>query len=363
MNFFYTHNFSNIVLKNAINKALERLFSKLMLYDSSKVDVSEYIMRYFGKKIKNINTITASLKCYSFILYYAILPIKKEMKDIVFMDYGGGHGMLSLLAKELGIGTVIYNDIYEISCIDAKKIAQSLDLEANFYIPGDIDDVISFLKKENISCDAVGNYDVIEHIYNIEEFLNKLKDLSDNTLSIFMGSGANTLNPRIRKILMKQHMSFEYSDREYKFGRKPTDETRSLFEVRREIIIQSAPELSQLEIDLLSKLTRGLLYDAIQAAVHTYLEKKILPSKPIHPTNTCDPYTGNWFEHLMNPSDLTSILKKNGFESKVVAGYYSTNGNFLKRIIGKQLNFFINRLGKNGLYISPFYVISGIKKN
>ena len=45
--------------------------------------------------------------------------------------YGGGHGMLALLAKASGIGTVIHNDIYKISCKDAQCIGNDLDLAAD----------------------------------------------------------------------------------------------------------------------------------------------------------------------------------------------------------------------------------------
>jgi len=230
------------------------------------------------------------------------------------------------------------------------------------YIPGDIDEIISTLHDRDISCDAIGSYDVIEHIYNIEEFLSKLKDISDDSISIFMGSGANSLNPLIRKKLMKQHRFFEYSNRQYKYGRKPTDETRALFDVRKEIIIDAAPELNPAEVDILSKRTRGLLLSAIQLAAVTYRDMKILPSPPIHPTNTCDPYTGNWFEHLMDPFYLSSILKRNSFDSKVESGYYSSSGKFFKRkVLVPLFNLFIRISGRFGLNISPFYVIQGIK--
>ena len=39
---------------------------------------------------------------------------------MVLIDYAGGVGDLSLLAKELGIGTVIYNDISDELAKDAR---------------------------------------------------------------------------------------------------------------------------------------------------------------------------------------------------------------------------------------------------
>ncbi|MBA7485996.1 hypothetical protein ES707_21548 [subsurface metagenome] len=65
-----------------------------------------------------------------------------------FLDYGSGSGMLYLLAKQLGIGTVVYNDIYDVSCHDAKIIAKSIGNEADYYVQGNIDDVIIFFRKK-----------------------------------------------------------------------------------------------------------------------------------------------------------------------------------------------------------------------
>jgi len=44
--------------------------------------------------------------------------------------------MLALLAKELGIGTVIYNDIYDVSCHDFKVISEAVPLDSQFPAQG-----------------------------------------------------------------------------------------------------------------------------------------------------------------------------------------------------------------------------------
>lgn len=69
--------------------------------------------------------------------------------------------MLSLLAKECKIGTVIYNDIYDVSARDAEIIGKAIGDQADYYIPGDVNDVIDFLKEKSIKCNTIANYDVI----------------------------------------------------------------------------------------------------------------------------------------------------------------------------------------------------------
>ncbi len=69
-------------------------------------------------------------------LAWSLAKSVTQIRKFVFLDYSGGLGMLSLLAKELGVGTVIYNDIYDVACRDSKLIAESVGNEANYYVQG-----------------------------------------------------------------------------------------------------------------------------------------------------------------------------------------------------------------------------------
>jgi 2-polyprenyl-3-methyl-5-hydroxy-6-metoxy-1,4-benzoquinol methylase len=353
----------NKSLINNINDASAIVYEKLENYDVNKNgDISDYNKRYFGNLISNESSIFNALQKYSYLLIWVLADVSIPLNKIIFMDYGGGHGMLALLAKAAGIGTVIHNDIYEISCKDAQCIGNDLDLAADYYIPGDIDDVINFRDERDISINAIANYDVIEHIYDIEDFLNKLKLLSNSFQSVFFASGANELNPRINKKLRQQHLYFENHDRDFKAGRKPTDETRALIEVRKKIISETSLDLNSKEIDQLSELTRGMIIDEIKQAVTNYINTGNLPNKPSHPTNTCDPYTGNWFEHLMDPFQLKNILINNGYDTEVIPGYYGASENFSYNVVKSILNIMISFNKTMGLRISPFYSIRGFKK-
>jgi len=74
------------------------------------------------------------------------------------VDYGGGSGLLSFLALEAGIGTVIYNDIYDVSCEDARKLGQALHLPLSRIVCGDVDELVSYLRKEKINVNAIVSY-------------------------------------------------------------------------------------------------------------------------------------------------------------------------------------------------------------
>jgi len=238
-----------------------------------------------------------------------------------------------------------------------------LGLAADYYVPGNIDDVIKFRNELDIDINAISNYDVIEHIYDIQDFLNKLKLLSNSCQSVFFASGANELNPKIKKQIRQLHMHFENNDREFKAGRKPTDETKALIEVRKKIIFELKLDLNLEEVERLAKLTRGMMVDQIKQTAVNYINTGNMPDKPSHPTNTCDPYTGNWFEHLMNPFDLKNTLDKNGYDSEVIPGYYGVSENLGYNVVKSSLNMIISVSNKAiGLRISPFYSILGHKR-
>lgn len=338
-----------------INSAASRLFSKLEHLDIRSLDISDYNKRYLG------NIVRSTLAVRSYILSWAVAPANIPLNHFVLLDYGGGTGILALLAKELGIGTVIYNDIYDVSCEDAKVIGDSIGNQADYYVHGDIDDVIEFLRTNSISCNAIASYDVIEHIYDIYEFLKKLTALSNGFLSVVMSSGANIFNPLNRKSIMKKQIEVENKDRERKWGHKERDCLRSYLKVREGMIIEHAPSLSEEEIRRLARLTRGMIEIDIKQCVDGYLASGQLPSEPDHPTNTCDPYTGNWAERLMDPYHLKDVLSKSGFKVKVLSGYYGRPMNAIKRLLASVLNLTIYCSKKQGIRLAPFYTVYGTR--
>ncbi len=346
-----------------INSAAKRLFYKLRDLDIDTIDISDYNKRYLGDKLAGLKAI---LQNCTYILSWSIANSDIPISRFVFLEYGGGSGMLCLLAKELGVGTVIYNDIYDISCSDAKCIAESIGEKADYYVQGNIDDVLNFLRTNDINCDAVASSNVIEHIYDIESFFRKIAFLSDGPLTVVMSSPANTFNLFIRWIDMKKQLEAENKDREKKWGHKGTDCLQAYLKVRKEIIYEYLQELNKKlteeEIMQLSRNTRGMIKADIRNCVDGYLATGKLPKKPSHPTNTCDPLTGNWAEHLMDPYHLASILSNAGFEVQVISGFYGHRMNVIKRILFRFLDIVIYIFKKQGIRIAPFYMVCGRRK-
>jgi hypothetical protein len=342
-----------------VDAAADRLHPKLRNLGIESLEISDYGQRYLKDQLSDVS---ATLQRYAFILAWSVAYQETPRERFVFIDYGGGPGILSLLAKELGIGTVVYNDIYDVSCRDSKVVGQKVGDEADFYVEGDVHDLIKFLKENTITCDAIASYDVIEHIYAVKDFMRKISSLSSKSYNIVMSSGANPYNPVIRRRIFRKHFELEYRDREEEWGHKERDCLRAYFAVRKEIISNYVNNLSQAEVDSLARATRGLIASEIRKCTEKYLKTGEMPKGPIHPTNTCDPFTGNWAEHLMDVNQLASILSSGGFEAEVKVGYYGQTSNDLrKRLLAHLLNPVISVLGSKGLVLSPFYTIYGRK--
>lgn len=326
--------------------------------DLSSLGISEYNVRYISDIKRNI---VGYLQVYNYLIESAISGGKKEIKEAVFIDYGGGSGILSLLAKQIGFGTVIYNDIFPDSCEDAAKLAGALNISVDHFVRGDIDDLLDYLRKHDINADFIVGSDVIEHIYDVDDFLIKISGLSKDHLTMVMGTGANPFNPRIRRKHIQLHYDAEYSSRPSKFGDKPSDTLESFFGIRKKYIREKLAEITEEELDRLAKQTRGLILDDIEKYLEEYRSEGTMSYSPNHPSNTCDPYNGNWSEQLHDVDRLISVLEKNGFDAEVTSSFYMHSSQKLVQTMKDGINFLISISGRLGLSFSPYYILTARK--
>ena len=282
------------------------------------------------------------------------------LSQFVLLDYGGGSGFLSLFAKELRIGTVIYADIYDIACRDAEIIGKAVGIPADHYVNGDIDDIKKYLHMRSISCDAVASHDVIEHIYDLEVFFSKLYDISDKRFDVVMATGANSYNPLIKRRLMKKQNKMEYENRFYEKDICERDTRKSYLDARREIILQySSGKLAARDVELLARTTRGKIKKDIIKCVDDYLVRGDLPVKPEYPTNTCDPYTGNWEEHLIDFKKLKKQIYGLGYTRvDVLPGFYGSHlKGYIKWPLQRVINALIYLFREKAILVSPFVTV------
>ena len=98
-------------LLESIELAANNLFSKLDALNVEALQISNYNERYLKSKLDNL---VSNLQISSYILAWSLAKIDKPLNRSVFLDYGGGTGFLSLLAREvqpkfgnLGVGSVL----------------------------------------------------------------------------------------------------------------------------------------------------------------------------------------------------------------------------------------------------------------
>lgn len=342
-------------LNRRLSKARKELYRKLTAIDLRQLGISDYNRRYLGDKITHG---VAFLKIYSDLIRRAIAPLAGgsiSPEKFVLVDYGGGNGLLSLLAREAGIGTVIYNDIYDVSCRDMEILSEALDLQPDHIHCGDADDLVHDLRQKEIPVDALVSFDVLEHIYDVEKHFRTLTALP-GSFRVVYASGANLYNPWYLKWVTPKQQEAEYQNREKREGHKERDTLRSYLEIRREIISSFAPELNSDQVEELARATRGLMKPDIEQVVQEYLWTGTIHYHPDHPTNTCDPWTGNWCEHLIDHDWLEKTLSKAGYRVRILPG---TNqfGSASKRLMKFFLNPMIRLLDKRAMFMAPHYIV------
>jgi len=355
-NYYFNEKQRKQLLEKKIASAQDSLYDKLINIDTSLLNISEYNQRYLGNKI--YSKLKNELLKYGRLLNFALKDFEIPLEKFVLVDYGGGIGVISFLASEMGIGTVIYNDIYDVSCEDVVNTSKSLGLKLDHIVCGDVDDLVSYIRSNSISVNALVSYDVIEHIYDVQSHFEKLRGICDDQLRIVYASGANIANPLIVQPLKKKQLEYEYKDREKKFGHKDRDSLKSYFDIRKSLITAYAPNLGREQIDKLALNTRGLIQQDIEKCVDEFLQHGYISYCPDHPTNTCDPYTGNWCEHLMDHEWLKMILRNQGYAIQIIPGFYGIcDGNFMMRSAKIFLNTLMRLSEKNALLFANHYFV------
>lgn len=67
----------------------------------------------------------------------------------------------------MGIGTVVYHDIFDGSCEDIAPLSNLLELKLDHVVCGDINELISYVHKKSLVINAITSFNVIEHIYDV----------------------------------------------------------------------------------------------------------------------------------------------------------------------------------------------------
>lgn len=247
-----------------------------------------YWADWLARKMPNV---LAYLQVYAFIIGQALPPV--PLRAVRLLDYGGGWGLMSLLAKEAGVGSVTYLDHNEGAARAAATIAQAVGLPFDRAIVGDERALMG-------SFNAIVPSDVIEHVYSPERVFDAIAAVCEPGAKVCHQTGANPHSARMRRQIMRLRR----------------EEEPRLRALREAVIAGELPSAAA----RLAQATRGLDHADILASVAAYRATGAVPV-PDHPTNTCDLH-GYWYERLINPREVAAKLARTGFEADVISCFW-----------------------------------------
>lgn len=95
-------------LRASLSRAAMEMCNRLQHVNPETLPISPYCRRYFASYQRRLSGV---LQKSTFLLAHCLAARGGQLDRFVFLDYGGGLGSCSLLAKMAGVGTVIYNDM------------------------------------------------------------------------------------------------------------------------------------------------------------------------------------------------------------------------------------------------------------
>ena len=317
------------------------MLQQLKNIDYHSLPISDYSRNYILRMLPNIDYY---LEIYQRSIDLMLQRIGKKAEDTIMVDYGGGHGFLSLTAKKMGIGKVIYIDLNPQAVEAVRAVAAQVGLSPDIILQGDSKELGQWCMENGVVPDAVLGMDVIEHIYKLEHFFHHLYATNPNLFMLFT-TGSTPFNPWVKKRLRRIMMQDELGH-----GGKP-----GYFQLRKQFILRNYPDLSDVDADVWATNTRGLTYPDILIAVDTHL-----PNIRVDNYNTCDPATGNWTERILSIKRYQRIADRYHATVEVELGYYNRHRKGLKGLVARIVNLFIRKTDCRKL--APFITLLFIKK-
>lgn len=327
-------------MKNKQKHIAFDLAKRLQVIDYDKLPISEYNKRY----IRNLKpALGYYMKIYTDCLCKGIEATGLKLSNITFIDYGGGSGFLSMLAKEIGIGKVIYIDLNPLSVETVRLLKQETGIGPDIILQGDSGSLAKWCNENSVTPELLIATDLIEHVYNLDSFFSDLIGINNSIYMIFT-TASTPFNPYVKRKLRKAMKGCESG----------TLISPNYYSMRYQYIRKNYPSLSENEISKWSFHTRGLIYSDIEKAIN---EGKYPTCKDHY--NTCDPSTGNWIERILSIADYQSLLVKYHYKIKVEKGFYNTDrGNPVLSFICSCINSLIRSTGAFGFILAPFIILS-----
>lgn len=299
------------------------MYKELADIDYNKLPISDYSRQYILRMLPNIDY-------YSDIYRRGLCRMSQQMgsplSDITMVDYGGGHGFLSITAKRMGVGKVVYVDFNPDACHAVKVLSDEVGCGPDAVIQGDASALRQWCAQQEVCPDALLGMDVIEHIYRLEDFFADIYAINPSIWMLFT-TGSTPYNPYLVRRLHRIMVADELGH-----GGQP-----GFFELRKRHIISHYPQMKDFEAEIWAQNTRGLTYQDALIAVETNT-----PNDVGDPYNTCDPATGSWTERILPIQSYHALVGPFGAQVSVRNGFYNAHRRGIKGLASKMLNVLLH---------------------
>lgn len=317
------------------------MIDKIRNIDYKSLSISDYSRDYILRMLPHI---AYYFDIYRHCLDKVTLMTGKPLAQVTLVDYGGGHGFLSILAKSCGVGRVIYIDFNPKAVQTVQAISECLHTGPDVVLEGGAAELGQWCRQMEVIPDILLGMDVIEHIYNLDHFFSELFQVNRNMSMVFT-TGSTPYNKRVVERLHKFMIDDEFG----------TPQRQGFRELRRCFIARHYPNMDDDMLDYWAANTRGLVYDDVLRAVDT-----ATPNTLADPYNTCDPDTGSWTERILPVADYQALVSPYGSDVEVENGYYNVHRTGAKKLLSQLLNCTL-RNGRMRQW-APFLILKVIPK-
>jgi len=324
--------------------ATTQIYQKISSVNFADLAISNYNKEY----IKRLTpALLYYLNIYTACLEEGLSKCNKPIEELTFVDYGGGSGFLSMLAKQIGIGKVVYIDLNEKSVETISILKQETGIGPDIILHGDSSKLQEWCRNEHVNPDLLIGTDVIEHIYDLSLFFDDLVNTNENMQMVFT-TASTPYNPFVIRRLHRFMRACEEGRKE-----RPNYYTKRFNYIRKRF-----PKIGKANARRWAVRTRGLNYCDIEKSIQNN-ERPLL----MDAYNTFDPETGNWAERILSVREYTEIVKPYGYHIDVKKGFYNeVRPKQWKSAASILANQLIKYSGKAGFVLAPFILLSVVRE-
>ena len=187
------------MMKENRSDLLHTLTERLKAIDYNKLPISDYNKRYIG----NLKpALSYFMHIYADCLQRGLQAIQTPISDVTLIDYGGGTGFLSILAKSIGIGQVIYIDLNPSSVETIQLLKQIIGIGPDIILHGDSDVLADWCARNKVYPQLLIATDLIEHVYDLSLFFKDLIHINDSMYLLFT-TASTPFNPYVQQRLIR----------------------------------------------------------------------------------------------------------------------------------------------------------------